>query len=195
MTKTMRGVIAWLLSIFMIIGIVASATTVSDAMPAAVRVNYFKYTYTNASGKSVSAHFRQMDLKRYSNKIYKITSNSNIYNSSGKKIGYSAKGNYLIICTNKIYTINGKKYYYMQKIQKLNELYVSDQPLRKGNGTAGYVRIENVGKIGGGQYIVGQTEWGDNYNKQMPIWLICKSYNITKVTKFWLLELPTSTSN
>jgi len=174
----------------MIIGVVMSTTTISDAMPVAVRVNYYRYYYKNDDVKTANRHFRQMDLVRIKNRIYKITRNTNIYNSQGKKIGSSKKGNYMIIHSNKIYRINGKNYYYMQKIQKLNELYISDQPLRDGVGTAGYVRIENVGSISGGQYIVGQTKWGETFNPQMPITNICKNYNITKVTKFWNIELP-----
>lgn len=190
MGKTMKKIIASLLSVFIIMGVVMSTTTVANAMPAAIRVNYFRYTYTNSNGKSVSKHFRQMYLYRYENKIYKITSNSNIYDGRGNKIGYSAAGNYLIRADNKIYLINGKRYYYVQKVQKLNELYVSDKPLRTSKKTTGFVRIENVGKLGGGQYIIGQTSWGEKFNTQMPMYNICKSYNVTKVTKFWLIEPP-----
>lgn len=185
-----RRIVAMLLSVFMFMGIFINSTIISDAMPAAIRVNYYRYTYKDYSNQNVSRHFRQMDIKRYSNRIYKVTSNSNIYNGYGNKIGYTAKGNYIIIHSNYIYDINGKKYYYAQKIQKLNELFISDNPIRTDVTDTGFIRVDNVGKHGGDHYIIGRTSWGEDFNTQMPIYTIAVHHNITKVTKFWNIELP-----
>jgi hypothetical protein len=190
MVKPIKRLIACLVSLFMIVGIIICTTTVTDAMPAAVRVNYYRYTYKDYSNRDVSRHFRQMDIKRYKNRIYKVTSNSNIYNDYGNKIGYTAKGNYVIVHSNHVYNINGKNYFYVQKIQKINELYISDKPIRTDGTDTGFVRIENIGKVSGGQYIIGETSWGEDFNTQMPIYTVAVNHNITKVTKFWNIEPP-----
>lgn len=180
-----------LISVPMVLSITIESEAAGKDLPIAIRVNYYKFKYKHlTNGKKSSKSIRQMDLSRTKNRIYKVTLNTNIYNKNGKKVGSSKKGNYMIRYGTKVYKIKGKYYYYMQKVEKLNELYVSDRPLNDSKSAVGYVRIENVGKISGGQYIVGVTNWNEKFNKNSAITKVCYNYDVISVFKYWKIEPP-----